>query len=81
MTINRLPGIGELRQWAQALGFASLGVADLELDQALKFTQSLVTDPPRLVVDLAGIDVDVTLRELLAKVQADDPYILSLIHI
>lgn len=47
----------------------------LELDEALKFTHTLVDDPPRLVVDLDGIDVDSSLRDLLAKVQPDDPYI------
>jgi N-acetylmuramoyl-L-alanine amidase len=47
----------------------------LELDAPLPFTHSLVADPPRLVVDLDGIDLDATLRELVAKVRADDPYI------
>ena len=47
----------------------------LELDAPLPFTQSLVADPPRLVVDLDGLDLDPTLRELVAKVKPDDPYI------
>ena len=47
----------------------------LELDQPLKFSQWLIGDPQRLVVDLEGIDVDTSLKELVAKVQADDPYI------
>ena len=47
----------------------------LELDEPLPFTQSLVADPPRLVVDLDGLDLNATLRELVAKVQPDDPYI------
>ncbi len=47
----------------------------LELDAPLPFTQSLVADPPRLVVDLDGLDLEPTLRELVAKVKPDDPYI------
>ncbi len=47
----------------------------LELDEALKFSKTLLTDPPRLVVDLEGIDVDSSLRDLVAKVLPDDPYI------
>ncbi len=47
----------------------------LELDQPLKFSQTMIADPSRLVVDLEGLDVDDGLRELVAKVRADDPYI------
>jgi hypothetical protein len=34
-----------------------------------------VPDPERLVVDLEGIALDGALRELVAKVQPNDPYI------
>jgi N-acetylmuramoyl-L-alanine amidase len=47
----------------------------LEFDEPLKFSQALFGDPQRLVVDLEGIDVDTALKDLLAKVQPDDPYI------
>lgn len=47
----------------------------LELDAPLRYTHALVTDPPRLVVDLDGVHLDSALRELVAKVRADDPYI------
>ena len=47
----------------------------LELDQPLRFSQTLIGDPSRLVVDLEGLDVDEGLRDLVAKVRADDPYI------
>ena len=47
----------------------------LELDEALEHTHLLLGDPPRLVVDLDGVDLDQTLRDLVAKVRADDPYI------
>ena len=47
----------------------------LELDQELPHTEALVPDPPRLVVDLEGLELDASLRELVAKVRTDDPYI------
>ena len=47
----------------------------LELDAPLSPTHFTMTDPPRLVVDLPGIDLDAGLRELVAKVRGDDPYI------
>ena len=47
----------------------------LELDAPLPATHFTVSDPPRVVVDFEGIDLTVALRELVARVQADDPYI------
>lgn len=47
----------------------------LELDAPLPHQHALVSSPPRVVVDLEGIDLDTTLRELVAKVRSDDPYI------
>ncbi|MBP7658929.1 MAG: N-acetylmuramoyl-L-alanine amidase [Burkholderiaceae bacterium] len=47
----------------------------LELDEALRHSELLVLDPPRLVVDLEGLELDNALRELVAKVRTDDPYI------
>ena len=47
----------------------------LELDKPLRATQLLLSDPPRLVVDLEGLEIDLALRQLIAKVQPDDPYI------
>jgi N-acetylmuramoyl-L-alanine amidase len=38
-------------------------------------TSRTVISPQRLALDLEGIALDPTLRELVAKVQADDPYI------
>jgi N-acetylmuramoyl-L-alanine amidase len=49
----------------------------LELDAPLKTSHSVVADPPRLVVDLEGVELDGALRELVAKVQANDPYIAA----
>ena len=47
----------------------------LELDEPLRSTQMRLSDPPRIVVDLEGLEIDLALRELIAKVQPDDPYI------
>jgi N-acetylmuramoyl-L-alanine amidase len=49
----------------------------LELDAPLKASHFTVADPPRLVVDLEGIEIDAQLRDLVAKVQANDPYIAT----
>ena len=49
----------------------------LELDEALKSSLFVASDPPRVVVDLEGVDIDAALREIVAKVQADDPYIAT----
>ena len=47
----------------------------LESDTALRVTHQLLTDPNRLVVDIEGLDLNPKLRELVAKVQTNDPYI------
>jgi N-acetylmuramoyl-L-alanine amidase len=47
----------------------------IELDEAIQFSHRVVENPHRLVVDLAGIALDQPLRELVAKVRADDPFI------
>lgn len=47
----------------------------LELDEQLITSHELVPDPPRLVVDLEGVRVDSRLRELVAKIEPNDPYI------
>jgi N-acetylmuramoyl-L-alanine amidase len=47
----------------------------LELDEALASSHFMVPDPPRLVVDLEGVSLDGRLRDIVAKVQPDDPYI------
>ena len=47
----------------------------IESDGALKATQTFVANPPRLAVDIEGIDLNPALRELVAKVRSDDPTI------
>ncbi len=47
----------------------------LETDSKLKATHFLVKDPNRLVVEIEGVDLDAKLKSLIAKIQANDPYI------
>jgi N-acetylmuramoyl-L-alanine amidase len=47
----------------------------IESDVALEAQHFVAGDPPRLVVDVKGIELDATLRELVGKVSAGDPYI------
>ncbi|MES2758457.1 MAG: N-acetylmuramoyl-L-alanine amidase [Pseudomonadota bacterium] len=47
----------------------------LENDSNLKATHFVVPDPYRLVVDIEGLDLNPTLKGLVAKIQSGDPYI------
>ncbi len=47
----------------------------LENDSNLKATHFVVPDPHRLVVDIEGLDLNPTLKSLVAKIQSGDPYI------
>ena len=47
----------------------------IESDGEIKTRQRFIAEPPRLAVDIEGIDLIPALRELVAKVKADDPYI------
>ena len=50
----------------------------IESDTALKATHRMVGSPPRLAVDIDGLDLNPTLRELVAKVRSDDPNIAGI---
>ena len=50
----------------------------IESDAALKARQTFVANPPRLAVDIEGIELNPALRELVAKVRADDPTIAGI---
>ncbi len=50
----------------------------IESDAPLKATHQLVADPPRLAVDIEGIDLLPSLKELVAKLQPDDPNIAGM---
>lgn len=47
----------------------------LENDTSLKASHFIVKDPERLVVDIEGLELNATLKELVAKIQSNDPYI------
>jgi N-acetylmuramoyl-L-alanine amidase len=47
----------------------------LESDQLLKVSHQLLTNPHRLVVDVEGLELNNTIKELVAKVNSNDPYI------
>jgi N-acetylmuramoyl-L-alanine amidase len=47
----------------------------IESDTKLAARHTLVDGPPRLVVDIDGLVLSPQLREIVGKVQADDPYI------
>ncbi|WP_256078244.1 N-acetylmuramoyl-L-alanine amidase [Massilia sp. YIM B04103] len=47
----------------------------LENDSDLKTSHFLVKDPERLVVDIEGLELNPTLKSLVAKIQSNDPYI------
>ncbi len=49
----------------------------LELEAPLKFTHQVIRNPDRLVVDIDDLELSSKLRELVAKVNANDPYIAS----
>ncbi len=47
----------------------------LENDSNLKATHFVVKNPDRLVVDIEGLELNPTLKSLVAKIQSNDPYI------
>ncbi len=47
----------------------------LENDTNLKTRHFIIKNPERLVVDIEGIDLNPTLKSLVAKVHSNDPYI------
>jgi N-acetylmuramoyl-L-alanine amidase len=50
----------------------------IESDAALTAKQNFVPNPPRLAVDIEGITLNPALKELVAKVKADDPNIAGI---
>jgi N-acetylmuramoyl-L-alanine amidase len=47
----------------------------IESDGQLNAKQFFIASPPRLAVDVEGLDLSPELRELVAKVKSDDPFI------
>ena len=50
----------------------------IESDATLKIRQFFVPSPPRLAVDIEGIELNPALKTLVAKVRADDPTIAGI---
>ena len=50
----------------------------IESDKPLATTQQFVPEPPRLAVDIEGVDLNAQLRELVGKVRPDDPNIAAI---
>ena len=50
----------------------------IESDSALKVRQFFIPNPPRLAVDIEGIELNPALKELVAKVRSDDPTIAGI---
>jgi N-acetylmuramoyl-L-alanine amidase len=47
----------------------------LESDRPLPITQQILTNPDRLVVDVQNLELNPTLKDLVAKVKPNDPYV------
>jgi N-acetylmuramoyl-L-alanine amidase len=50
----------------------------LEIDAPLKYSHQVVKNPDRLVLDIEELDLSGKLKELVAKVQPNDPYISAI---
>ena len=50
----------------------------VESDARLGARHFLAQNPPRLVIDVDGLELSPALKELVGKVRADDPYIAGL---
>jgi N-acetylmuramoyl-L-alanine amidase len=50
----------------------------IESDTALKARQFIIGSPPRLAIDIEGIDLNPALKELVAKVAPNDPNIAGI---
>jgi N-acetylmuramoyl-L-alanine amidase len=79
-TLVLLLGPKELAWGAQLLAVRIWPAADytrvtLESDIPLNATFFAVNNPTRLVIDIEGLEISPQLKELVSKVQADDPFI------
>ncbi|HQX58842.1 MAG TPA: AMIN domain-containing protein, partial [Burkholderiaceae bacterium] len=78
-----LLGVAEIARGATILAVRVWPAPDysrvtIESDAPLKTTQLFVGNPPRLAVDIDGIELNAALKELVAKVQSDDPTIAGI---
>jgi len=77
-----LLGQAQLARGASILAVRVWPAADytrvtIESDTALRTQQTFVEQPPRLAVDIEGIELNAALRELVGKVRSDDPFIVG----
>jgi N-acetylmuramoyl-L-alanine amidase len=82
-TLVLLLGTQHIARSATILGVRLWPAADysrvtIESDSEFKFRQLFVASPPRLAVDIEGIELNPALRELVAKVRPDDPNIAGI---
>jgi N-acetylmuramoyl-L-alanine amidase len=47
----------------------------IESDSLLNFTQDVLDNPPRVIVDILGLELDAQLQDIVGRVRSDDPYI------
>jgi N-acetylmuramoyl-L-alanine amidase len=78
-----LLGAGEIARGATVLGVRVWPAPEysrltIESDAQLSSTQIVMTQPPQLAVDVKGIDLVPQLRDLVAKVKANDPFIAGI---
>ena len=50
----------------------------LESDHALPISHQLLTGPDRLVVDIDGLELNPTIKDLVAKVKPNDPFVAQI---
>jgi N-acetylmuramoyl-L-alanine amidase len=50
----------------------------LESDKSLPITHQLLSGPDRLVVDIDGLELNPTLKDIVAKVKPNDPYVAQI---
>ena len=79
-TLVLLLGRAQLARGASILGVRVWPANDytrvtIESDTALVTRYTIVGQPPRLAVDIEGIELNAELRELVGKVRSDDPFI------
>ena len=75
-----LLGVNEIAYGAKIMGVRIWPSEDytritLESDTSLPITQQMLTNPDRLVVDVQGLELNSTLKDLVAKVKPNDPYV------
>jgi N-acetylmuramoyl-L-alanine amidase len=79
-TLVLLLGGAQIARGAAILGVRVWPASDytrvtIESDTPLRTTQQFIANPPRMALDIEGIELAPALRELVGKVMADDPFI------